>query len=142
MMWSLGMKYGKWKPPVEVADEVLERLARFKPFIFQISQTRRSVYIHFAGLPNGLDHKLRISDHDERERYGYKWQLRLDGIDQIVQKRWSRYFREIDELVECFIGYYHKVEHSKAPQMGMDWGPEGLGYRGDMLLPRVNDHGK
>lgn len=128
-MYTLGMKYKLWPAPEEVVPEVLRRLARYSPFVFHRSVDRRSVYVHFRKLPNELQHKLRISDHDERDRYGYKWQLRLDGVEFVKQKTWSRYFRTVDELCEEFIGYYTNVERSGRDQVHSDRMPTKIDWK-------------
>lgn len=90
----------------------MKRLAKYEPFTFARSKERSSVYIHFRNLPNGLEHKLRISNHEERERYGYKWQLRLDGVPpRALQKYRRRYFSSIDDLVRHFEEHYTRVEN-------------------------------
>jgi hypothetical protein len=113
-MWTLGDKYNVLTPH-RAALELLEKLAAYKPFIFKHSAARDSYYIHFKNLPNGLTHKLRVSNHDERDRYGYKWQLRLDGRDHIRNPKLFRYyFSDIDSLVKRFNYYYQRVESLNA----------------------------
>jgi hypothetical protein len=107
-MWNLADKYRNYTTPGKTARELLPRLAKYKPFIFKESKDRRSVYIHFNALPNGMTHKLRVSDHEERERYGYKWQLRLDGLPHRMKPQ-RRYFDNADELVRSFEKYYDRV---------------------------------
>lgn len=83
----------------------------YAPEIHANSQS--SVYIKFNNLPNNLTHKLRISDRDERDEYGYKWQLRIDGVENVGKKKeWSRYFDDPDKLIAAFKAYYDKVEES------------------------------
>jgi hypothetical protein len=109
-MWTLADKYNIPTPERETR-ELLKRLRRFDPFIYKHSRDRSSYYIHFRNLPNKLNHKLRVSNHDERERYGYKWQLRLDGIGHVThRKEMRRYFDDIDNLVNNFERYYGRVE--------------------------------
>lgn len=107
-MWTLAHKYGHLTPDI-VAKELLKLLEEFQPFIHAKSKSHSSVYIHFRALPNGLTHKLRVSTHAERERYGYKWQLRLDGIPRQRKYR-RRYFDNVADLVKDFIQYYTRVE--------------------------------
>jgi hypothetical protein len=108
-MWTLADKYNVLTPE-RAAKELLRRLAPYEPFIYKHSLARDSFYIHFNALPNGLTHKLRVSNHEERERYGYKWQLRLDGRDHIKHpKQYRYYFSDIDSLVKRFHYYYHRV---------------------------------
>jgi hypothetical protein len=97
---------------------VLEKLIEFEPFVYSESASRVSVYIHFANLPNGMTHKLRISNHNERSRYGYKWQIRTDGLDRIERKRWSRYFDNPESFVKAFRSYYARVEGEGLPCFG------------------------
>lgn len=108
-MWSLADKYNVLTPE-RGAEFLMKRLRQYKPYVYKKSKNRGSVYIHFHGLPNNLNHKLRVSDHEERDRYGYKWQLRLDGLRKIKNKKpQRRYFETIDELVESFDRYYLRV---------------------------------
>jgi hypothetical protein len=101
--------------PERAGRELITRLSKYEPFFFRKSVTRSSMYIHFRNLPNKLEHKLRVSDHDERERYGYKWQLRLDGLDHITHwKQNRRYFANVDDLVKSFEYYYARVESLNA----------------------------
>jgi len=110
-MWTLNDKYYGDNSPFKAAEVLLQRLAKYKPVIFKRSQDGRSVYIHFKGLPNNLDHKLRVSNHDERDRYGYKWQLRVDGVRNVKHmKPQRRYYDNLEVLVTCFESYYERVE--------------------------------
>jgi hypothetical protein len=117
-MWTLAHKYNQVTPQ-RAAEELMVKLHRFGPYIFYVSVTRSSYYIHFRSLPNKLDHKLRISNHEERERYGYKWQLRLDGAADcnIHRKKFSRYFDDPEKLVKNFLRYYEQVEQLNAELM-------------------------
>jgi len=97
--------------PQRAAEELLKRLKKYKPFIFKHSMDRASYYIHFNNLPNSMTHKLRVSNHDEREHYGYKWQLRLDGVANVKHhKEMRRYFEDIDRLIREFNWYYDRAE--------------------------------
>ncbi len=125
-MWRLAEKFPALVPtredfhtPVQrAADELLVKLSHYKPFIFHISQGRETVYIHFENLPNSLTHKLRVSNHDERARYGYKWQLRLDGRGRVKNpKQYRYYFSDVQSLVTRFDYYYQRVEHLNAELM-------------------------
>lgn len=116
-MWTLADKYGVLTP-VRAAEQIIKLLKPYGAFVFKKSTNRSSVYIHFRELPNGLTHKLRISDHEERERYGYKWQLRLDGHRNIQQKKTQRfYFETVESLVKNFEKYYAKVDELNAELM-------------------------
>ena len=97
----------------ELAEYIVNELSGYGygPHVHSNSIDGRSWYIHFDHLPKGLTHKLRISDHDERARYGYKWQLRTDGVDNVDDPRpHSKYFDDPDDLIEAFRAYYDKVE--------------------------------
>lgn len=110
-MWTLGDKYNVLTPE-RAARDVLKRLARFEPFVYKVSRNRGSVYVHFHALPNALTHKLRISNHDEKPRYGYKWQLRLDGLRNIRRKyTYQHYSETIENLERDFLSYYKRVEN-------------------------------
>lgn len=86
----------------------MSALAEFEPFIYAVSATRLSIYIHFRKLPAGSSHKLRVSNHNERKRYGYMWQLRLDN-GKIEEKKYSKYFHDENDLVSAFKKYYKAV---------------------------------
>lgn len=110
-MRTIADKFPDFKTPQRAAVELLcATLAEYEPYVHQVSRDRRSWYVHFRRLPNGLTHKLRVSDHEERKRYGYKWQLRLDGRPRVAdQKRQRFYFDRADLLARSFIRYYDRV---------------------------------
>jgi len=58
----------------QVAHEVLISLAQWKPYIYYEAATG-SVYIKFPHWKLG---SLRIGDHNGREKYSYRWRVRLD----------------------------------------------------------------
>lgn len=93
-----------------MVDDIMDQLSVYDPYIHK--RNYDSVYVHFGNLPNGMTHKLRISNHEERARYGYKWQLRLDGIPD-DRKPFSKYFDDPKTLVKAFITYYAKVGDNK-----------------------------
>lgn len=96
-------------PYPDLVDNICWALVEYGPYVH--AWTRSSVYIHFSNLPQGHTHKMRISNHDERARYGYKWQLRLDGVDNVTDPReYSKYFEDEDELVEAFESYYKTAQ--------------------------------
>jgi hypothetical protein len=58
----------------DIISEIFDSLAEFKPYIYYSALTG-SVYIKFD---NPRLRSLRIGDHDGREKYRYKWNLRYD----------------------------------------------------------------
>ena len=66
------------KKPCDIALALLEKIhqAGLKAKIFKVAKSG-SVYIHFADSRMG---KVRVGTHNERERYGYRWQIRLDVV--------------------------------------------------------------
>ena len=58
----------------DIISEIFEKLAEFKPYIYYSARTG-SVYIKFEN--SGL-RSLRVGDHDGKEKYRYKWNLRYD----------------------------------------------------------------
>lgn len=94
----------------EATDFLLGELAEFEPFIYAVSADGLSRYVHFRKLPANCTHKLRISNHNERKRYGYMWQLRLDD-GPIREKKYSKFFHSEFELVKAFKKYYKAVAH-------------------------------
>jgi hypothetical protein len=108
-MWTLADKYNVMTP-FRAAEELVKKLRPFKPFIYRKATSRCSIYIHFNGLPSGLTHKLRVSNHEEPEKYGYKWQLRIDGLQNVQHMKLGRYYYDdIDLLVKAFNRYYEKA---------------------------------
>jgi hypothetical protein len=93
-----------------IANYVIKELKEFDPFIYSTSADRVSIYIHFRKLPGDLKHKLRISNHPERKQYGYKWQIRTDGVEDFERRQYSRYYTNADDLVAAFKRYYSLVE--------------------------------
>jgi hypothetical protein len=89
---------------------IQQELAEFEPFLYSTSSDGISFYIHFRNLPNECTHKLRISNHNERHRYGYKWQLRWDGLNDVDWKPYSRYFDDVNLLISNFKAYYKTVQ--------------------------------
>lgn len=96
-----------------VANYVMKELKEFEPFIYSTSADRVSIYLHFRKLPSGLTHKLRISNHPERSQYGYKWQIRTDGVEDFERRPYSRYFTTADDLIADFKRYYGLVEQNQ-----------------------------
>lgn len=91
---------------------IMRELAEYGPRPYSQSADGVSMYIHFDNLPGDLTHKLRISNHNERARYGYKWQLRYDGgpdKDTRELRPYSRYFATVEDLVASFRRYYETV---------------------------------
>jgi len=115
-MWTLADQFNVLTPE-RAGRELIKRLAKYGPHFYKKSGTRSSMYIHFRDLPNKLEHKLRVSDHEEREKYGYKWQLRLDGVRHVKQKPGRFYFEDVDTLVKNFEKYYDKVDSLNAELM-------------------------
>jgi hypothetical protein len=96
------------QPTQSMVDDILDRLSEYDPYIHK--RNPDSVYIHFDNLPNGLTHKLRISNHEERAKYGYKWQIRLDGVPtKSDRKQYCKYFCTIDPFIKAFNSYYTQV---------------------------------
>lgn len=94
----------------ELVDHVLNELSEYDPYIHKVSRSGDSVYIHFDNLPQGYTHKLRISNHEERAKYAYKWQLRLDGVPpKDERKEYSKYFDDPEQLIKAFHTYYTRV---------------------------------
>lgn len=59
--------------------------------------------------------KIRIGDHSERERYGYRWQIRTDISEPRVDetKGHRRFFypsTALDEAVRHMVNYYRKIK--------------------------------
>lgn len=123
-MWTLADKYNIMTP-FRAAEQIVKKLAPYKPFIYRKATSRASMYIHFNGLPSGLTHKLRISNHEEPEKYGYKWQLRIDGLDKIQHMKLGRYYYDdIDKLVKAFGLYYGKMTALEAEMMRREEKPD------------------
>ena len=78
-----------------VVHKILCDLSEYGPYVYK--SNGGSVYIHFRKVR----HKMRLSDHNERSRYGYKWQLRFDN-GTIDRKKHSRYYKDVDLMVSDF----------------------------------------
>lgn len=94
-----------------LADYLLEELFTYGAFIFKITDTG-SIYIHFKHQGIG---KLRIGDHQESTRYGYRWQLRTDktGIWTDGRKGHRQFYYGSDrvgDLVRHIMNYAMKIE--------------------------------
>lgn len=70
-----------------------------------------SVYVVFENSKLG---KLRIGDHSERKKYGYRWNIRIDITEYYVDgsKGHNQYFyplSQIDRLVDHIFNYNRKI---------------------------------
>lgn len=88
----------------EIVRSIQEGLAEFKPRTVE-SETG-TVYIFLDNLPFGYRDKVRISNHDEMNRHTNKWNLRLDGLEDVCMKSDSFYFGDVEELVKTIKDYY------------------------------------
>lgn len=86
------------------AKKILRALRDYGPYIYHDKGV--SIYIHFTKV----DHKLRISNHEERARYGYKWQLRTEPRPRFANKPHCNYHTSVKTLVRHFKNYYAKVQ--------------------------------
>ena len=112
--------WGEGSPHYEVVEYIMLGLSSFGPYLHNVSNN--SVYVKFSKLPNGLTHKLRVSDHDGKEKYAYKWQFRVGGLHTVRDwKKYSRYFDEEDKLIDAFIGYYRTVEQNMTKTQRATW---------------------
>lgn len=98
-----------------IAENLLFELgkARIKANIITIANTG-SIYIRFKDKRMG---QIRIGDHNERKKYGYKWQLRTD-IDKPYEdynKTHRRFFFPITQYkkaVDRMIRYHNSIKAS------------------------------
>lgn len=72
-----------------------------------------STYIEFIDLPH-LG-KLRVGDHNERKRYGYRWQVRTDITESYVDKSkgHAQYFyaaTDLESAVKHMVNYNNAVK--------------------------------
>lgn len=58
----------------QIVQEVLIELEKWEPYIYYEAVTG-SIYIKFPHWGLG---SLRVGDHSGRERYAYRWRVRLD----------------------------------------------------------------
>lgn len=77
-----------------------------------------STYLFFPKHPHMG--KIRVGDHNERKRYGYRWQIRIDmnNKKKYVDKKkgHARYFYSDEALYDAvthMIAYNRKAEASK-----------------------------
>ena len=84
--------------PEEAMAYARERLAEagFQTTVISVAQTG-SCYVAFDDLRMG---KIRFGDHNERERYGYRWQIRTDLRlpKENTAKGHKRFFYPSDKL--------------------------------------------
>lgn len=111
---------------LRLARTIVERLKDYGAYIYHDRST--SIYIHFRAT----DHKLRIGDHNERSRYGYKWQLRTDN-GPIDRKKFSIYHTNVEALVSHFINYYKKVGLKKPEPDLPEYADGALGHTPESL---------
>jgi hypothetical protein len=83
-----------------------------------ISQ-RGSCYFEFTELPQMG--KVRVGDHNERGRYGYRWQIRLDkeGHWEDTTKAHKRFFfgaDSLDKAVARMVRYSETIIRSMSLQ--------------------------
>ena len=81
-----------------------------------------SIYLEFDDFRMG---KVRIGDHDERKRYGYKWQIRTD-MDEILidkQKGHNRFFYpavRVRGAAHHMSNYLKKIKEKDTPDDGFN----------------------
>jgi len=78
-------------------EDALLPLADFEPHVYSQSKDGRSYYVRFGKIP----HSLRISNHDGRGKYHYRWNLRDDVL--MPERR----------IVDGYIMYFYPLEMSK-----------------------------
>lgn len=99
-------------------DELRARLAAAGMETEVVSRAATgSVYLKFADDRMG---KIRVGDHDERERYGYRWQIRGDIRVPYVDdaKGHRRFFfppTHLDVAVRRMIRYRDTIIRNSSP---------------------------
>jgi len=73
--------------------------------------TTGSCYLSFDDERMG---KVRVGDHKERDRYGYRWQIRTDISEPYTDvskghKQFFFPFTRIDSVVKSMEGYYKGI---------------------------------
>lgn len=96
----------EYKKIRHVVDKVMEELEEFGPYIYH-EATTGSTYMKFN--TDSL-RSLRISNHEGRKKYKYKWNLYIN--DDHFDRRISdggviRYFYHIDDLDEMLKHMYN-----------------------------------
>lgn len=72
-----------------------------------------STYVEFKDRP--YMGKLRVGDHNERKRYGYRWQIRTDITESYIDKSkgHAQYFYaacDLEAAVKHIVNYNNAVE--------------------------------
>jgi len=100
----------------DVISELFRKLRAvgLKPWIYTIAQTG-SVYVKFADTRM---RSLRIGDHNGREKYRYKWNLRFDVKDSFEETdrgvhRFYFAFSDIDGMVKRMKQYKEAIEQNE-----------------------------
>ena len=73
---------------------VLKELSDLGAYIYHKAVTSDSVYIKFSNPKLG---SLRISDHEGRSKYSYRWNLRSD-LESYVDKYQGRYYYNTGDI--------------------------------------------
>lgn len=102
----------------EYAEHIVNELRTYGAFIYKVADTG-SIYIHFQHLGIG---KLRIGDHPESIRYGYRWQLRIDKLGTWMEGRkgHKQFFfgrDKVENLIRHIMNYAMKVEKNSLDEV-------------------------
>lgn len=100
---------------LKIAEYIISELKDQGAYMGNKSVTTNSVYVKFL---NRHVKSLTIRDHNTREKYKYKWNLRLDKRNdyELIDCGIKRYFYgqdSVDKLIAHIRAYAKKVEENK-----------------------------
>lgn len=110
--------YRAYKKEIREMDNILnivfDKLKLLEPYKYHVS-LNGSTYIKFDNANIG---SLRISDHKEREKYGYRWNLRFDIKEKRIvdDRKYKQYYYPLlmtEELCKHMINFDKKIEENK-----------------------------
>lgn len=91
------------------AEYLLRELKTLEAYIYHKAYPSNSIYIKFKDRRLG---SIRISDHEGRSRYSYRWNLRSD-IESKNDKLNHRYYyniKEINNMINHIINYERAIK--------------------------------
>lgn len=101
-----------------------------------------SCYFRFMDERMG---KCRVGDHNERQRYGYKWQMRSD-IDKAYvdsSKGHKQFFypsQDVDAAASHMINYYAAIHRNNAAKSPSKPKPAPVTVKGEVFGVIVSDN--
>lgn len=106
-----------------ITEEVLAKLSKWKPYIHHEAATG-SIYIKFPHWGLG---SIRIGDHDGRNCYTYRWQIRTDKPADYQEKgvhKQVRFFEYGSDKVDVLVAEFERQAENRwiCPGEKATWG--------------------